>query len=288
MERLTYFLLPLMKVNFRTMYVRLLSILLVLPITLYCQNGQPQMAGARGAALANASVSFQDINAAFSNQAGLAYVDRFSVLAYGERRFMGLNQFSFAAALPSSELGTFGLSVQHLGIADFSEQKVGLAYARKLSKRLAMGAQFDYLSLRIPNYGVARLLTFELGLQAEVSDRLRVGAHVYSPMRVRIGEEQVLPTVLKIGGSYQPSADLQIFVELEQDMEYPLRAKVGLEYQPNETLYLRLGIATSPTLASFGLGLNLGALQLDFSTSYHQLLGITPSVGLCYQLPKED
>lgn len=245
------------------------------------------MAGARGAALGNASVTFQDIHAALSNQAGLAHIEEFSVLAYGERRFMGLNQFSFAAALPSSELGTFGLVVQQLGVADFSEQKVGLAYARKLSKRLALGAQFDYLSLRIPTYGIARLLTFELGLQAEVSERVQLGAHVYSPMRVRIGEERVLPTLLKIGGSYRASGELQVFVELEQDIDFPLRGKVGLEYQPTEVLFLRLGFATSPTLASFGIGLKLGALHLDFSSSYHQLLGLTPAFGLRYQLPEK-
>lgn len=270
------------------MHLRLLTLLCVLPYFAWSQAGQPQMAGARGAALANASVSFQDIHAAFSNQAGLAYLESFSVLAYGERRFMGLNQFSFAAALPTSEVGTFGLSIQHLGVASFSEQKVGLAYARKLSKRLALGVQFDYLSMRIPTYGIARLLTFEMGLQAEVSDRLCIGAHAYSPMRVRIGEEQVLPTVLKVGGSYEASEALQIFVELEQDIEFPLRGKVGLEYQPNDVLYLRLGFATGPTLASFGLGLKLGAMQLDFSSSYHQWLGLTPSVGLHYQLPEQN
>lgn len=253
--------------------------------TAIAQNGLPQNAGARGAAMGNAAVTFTDINSVFVNQAGLGYLEQAAVTVYGERRFLvadGLNSFLLGAAYPHKSLGTFGLSVHYFGFDAYNEQKIGLAYGRKLFKRFSLGAQFNYLATRIDQYGTAHNVTFELGILAKVTKHFHLGAHVFSPVRLQLPNGDYIPSLLKIGVAYLPSQQLRLTAELEKDLERPFNARFGVEYHPMEALYIRAGASTDPLLLSFGLGLRLKGLRMDVSTSYHQTLGFTPGLSVAY------
>ncbi|MCH2046410.1 MAG: hypothetical protein MK212_20010 [Saprospiraceae bacterium] len=253
------------------------------------QQGSPQNAGARGAAMGNASVTFTDINSAFSNQAGLAFLEELSFTAYGESRFLttGINSFLFGVAYPHKKLGTFGLTVNYFGFDAYSEQKIGISYARKLFKNLSLGVQLDYLGTRIPEYGSANSLTFELGLLAKVNDELSIGVHAYSPVRVPVhlganGNFDKISPIFKIGAAYTPSKHVILSGEIEKNLDHPFNGKLGIEYRPIDVFAIRAGVSTSPFLASFGFGLRLKSLDIDLASSYHQMLGFTPSLSVSY------
>jgi hypothetical protein len=266
--------------------IQFFAFLALLNSGLKAQNGTPQNAGARGAAMGNASVTFSDINSAFSNQAGLAFLEGLSFTAYGERRFLaeGLNSYLFAAAFPDAKIGTFGLSVNYFGFKDYNEQKIGLAYARKLAKNFSLGVQLDYLGTRIPNYGAAHSVTVEIGLLAKLSEKFSLGAHIYNPTHSKVGAQERLPSLVNIGLAYSPSKKVTLTGQLEKDIyDHPFAGRVGVEYRPVEALSLRAGIVASEAAqASFGIGVLVQSLRIDFATSYHQILGFTPSVSLSY------
>lgn len=249
------------------------------------QNGLPQNAGARGAAMANASLTFTDINSIFTNQAGLGYLEHLSFTAYGERRFLpadGLNSFLFGAAYPHKTIGTVGLSVHYFGYDKYNEQKIGLAYARKLFKRMSIGAQFNYIGTRIGEYGAAHSFTFELGILAKVTKHFSLAAHVFSPARIQLPNGDVLPSMFKLGVAYKPSDKVQLTGQIEKDLENPFNGRFGIEYHPISILYLRAGVSTTPVMASFGVGLNMRGLKIDIATNYHTVLGFTPSLSISY------
>jgi hypothetical protein len=270
----------------------LLFLITSISLELSAQNGTPQNAGARGAAMGNASVTFTDINSAFSNQAGLAFLEELNFTAYGEKRFLaeGLNSFLFAAAYPIDKVGTIGLTVNYFGFNAYNEQKIGLSYARKLAKNFSLGAQFDYLATRIPDYGTASSFTFELGMLAKLSKQVTLAAHTYNPINSKVAGLDRLPNLVKIGVGYSPSDKVTLTGELEKDIyNFPLVGKIGVEYRPMKALAIRAGFAANqPTIASFGLGLYLQGLRIDVASSYHQILGLTPSVSISYGLnPKK-
>lgn len=271
----------------------LLSTILVLLLTLssVAQNGIPQNAGGRGAGIANADLALTDINTIFVNQAGLGFLENLSFTAYGESRFLGatgINSFLVGVAYPNEKIGTFGLSMNYFGYGAYNEQKIGLAYARKLTKRFAIGAQFDYIGTRIAEYGSAHSFTFELGIIAKVTKHFHLGAHVFSPVRVQLPNGENLPSVFKLGGVYIPSSKVRISAQIEKDLEQAFVGRFGIEYHPMHALYLRAGVSTSPSLASFGLGLNLKGLKIDVATSYHLTLGFTPSLGVTYAVGEKQ
>jgi len=275
----------------------LMKPLFTLLLTIYClgytsismaQNGIPLQAGARGAALGGVGLNFEDINSSFTNQAGLAFIESLSFTAYGERRFLaeGLNSYLFAAALPLDNVGTIGLNFNSFGFASYQEQKIGLAYARKLAKNFSLGVQFDYLSTRIPNYGTAHNVTFEIGILAKLSEQVSIAAHTYNPIHVKLQPLERLPSLFNLGLTYTPSKKVSLLVELEKEIDdQALVGKFGIEYRPMDILSLRAGVsANQPAQVTFGLGLHLDNFTIDLASQYHQILGITPAISLSYQL----
>lgn len=264
-----------------------LLLFLLLPLSiqyLHAQNGAPPAAGARGVALGYTGVTFTDINSVFSNQAGLAHLENLAVTAFGEQRFLvsEIQSFSFGAALPTN-LGAFGLTLNYFGFEQYNEQRIGLAYGRSLFEKLSIGAQFLMVNTRIPEYGNKAAFTFEAGALVELLPQLNLGVHLFSPARVKVTEEDFLPTVFRLGVSYLPSDKLSLMAELEKDIDYDARARFGVEYQIIEPLSLRLGVATQPTLLSFGIGYALAnGLSIDIASSYHQVLGFTPAAGVTF------
>lgn len=249
------------------------------------QNHTPSATGADGLSMGGMRVVANDVYSVFGNQAGLAQLETTSFSVFGENRFAlaNINQFSAGVGIPTSA-GTFGLGLQYFGFEDYNEQKVSIAYARKLAKRFSIGAAVDYLNFRIPIEGNQGNITFELGLQGEVTDQITLGVLIFSPVTISWTENDVVPTIFALGGSYQPTDKIRIIAEVEKDFELPVNFKAGLEYRLIEVLAVRVGVNTYPIQNSFGLGIFLKNLQIDVAAVYHQVLGVTTGFSVKYDL----
>ena len=89
---------------------------------------------------------------------------------------------------------------------------------------------------------------------------------------------------MRFGLSYIFSEKVLISAESEKDIEFAPIFKSGIEYHIVKPLYLRIGIASNPTKNSFGFGLELKKLKLDFAFSRHNELGYTSMVSVIYDL----
>ena len=76
-------------------------------------------------------------------------------------------------------------------------------------------------------------------------------------------------------------------MELEKDLNQKNIVKIGIEYKPINSFYIRMGIATNPSLSCFGIGINLKQFKVDIASSYHSTLGLSPQIGLTYQFGKK-
>lgn len=262
----------------------LFSLILFSFAELAAQNGLNYAAGARGLAMANASTAFQDINSIFSNAAGLASLEKSGISLFAEQRFAVSEIKSVHAGFAHpTKSGTFGVRVQYYGFEDYNEQSIGLSYARKLLDKLSLGAQINYLNFRIPEYGNRGLVTFDIGLQSQILEDLRIGFHLANPIEQEIVVDDNLPTVFKVGIAYNPSKKVMLTLEGEKDIDFETRVKGGIEYWLVDALALRLGFASNPGTFSFGAGYDISEkLKIDFGASYHQILGFSPGIGILF------
>ncbi len=262
----------------------LLMLTLCSGLALNAQNGTPPVAGARGASMGGVGAAFEDVHSVFSNQAGMAEVDALGFSLLAEQRFLlnAIRTVSAGGVLPVKN-SRLGLALNYYGTDAYNEQRISLAYARKLMENFSIGAALDFLNTNIPEYGSKGVMTFELGLMARFSPQLNMGVHVFNPLNVELIEGEKLPSILKMGLKYSPSEKVDIFGEVSKDIDFDIRTHWGVEYEVIEDLNLRLGVATQPVEITFGAGYQLGnGLKIDVGSRYHEVLGISPSVGIVF------
>ena len=265
-------------------------ILLVLSMTfsfeLSAQEGKP-IIGAKNAALGGQSTTLSDVFAVFNNPAGIAALEGTSIGVYAENRFLieDLNLLGVSLALPTKS-GTFGLGGSFFGNAAYSESYLTLAYSRSLSNNLSIAVDFDYLNLSIEEFGTTSAFTFGLGIQYAPSKNVDIGAHIFNPIRVELtaNDTDNLPSIVKIGVAYHPEEEkFTLLGEVEKDIDREAVLKFGVDYELIEKLSLRAGISTNPAFSSFGLGLHLGKINLDFANRFHPVLGYSPHISVVYR-----
>jgi hypothetical protein len=278
-----------------------------LPTIIYSQNAFAPVGGGRGAGMGGASVAFNDINSAFSNPAGLAYLEHTAGTVYAERRYGASILLGNVALAKPSKFGTFGLQMQYFGNPDYSDQKLGLLYARKLFQNLSLGTSINALNTSTSLNGNITTLSFELGLSCQMLKELRLGASVYNPIHARtvksnLFPEDFIPTILRVGAAYLPSEKVTIVFEAEQNINYSipisttpnptnsfgnplaLTVKAGMEYHLSEALTARVGYKTNPSILTFGLGYRLqNGARIDAAGLRHNVLGFTPGVSFSYE-----
>jgi len=242
--------------------------------------------GAKSIAMGNASVMNDDLWGAFNNQAGLAGIKKFSVGFMYENQFLikELGIKAGALAIPVNN-GTFGLSFAQYGFNLYNENKVGLAYAMNLSNRLSAGIQIDYLMTQLAeNYGKKDIFTFEIGLMGKVTDNFILGAHVFNPINIKLTDdvEERIPSRIRFGMKYIVNSAVNFVAETEKDINHKAIFRAGVEYEIVNNIFVRTGIGTTPSIFSFGFGVNLNNLKIDFGTSMHNTLGYSPALSLVY------
>jgi hypothetical protein len=236
-------------------------------------------------------VASPDLWSANNNQAAMAfYGASFGAGFYYQNSFMlketSLNNGALMYSTPS---GTFGLTINAFGYSNFNTKKIGLGYAKKLASRFSAGVQLDYINIFVGgNYGSRNLFTFELGLYAEATENISIGAHVFNPVRVKVADynDERLPLVFNLGMLWKASKNFSLTAEAESDIDNKTIFKAGLEYKIIDMLYARLGVSNNPNIFSFGAGLHLGNFRLDFSSTMHQMLGYSPQVSVVYEFDK--
>ena len=244
-------------------------------------------AGSRSRAMADASVTFSDVWAYHHNPAGLALVKKASVGIAYENRFLlrELQTQSAACALPLKK-GVVSIGFQRFGYSQFTTAKSGLGYSLQLSELLSLGVQLNLHHLRIgQGYGNAFKATGEVGLLATIKPGWDVGFSVVNLTRTKLSayQEDRLTTAIRLGTSYSFSSKLLVCVEGEKHIEYPMRAKVGLEYLPLKQIAFRAGLGTQPFEMNAGFGYSFNTkFSLDLGSSYTQNLGWSPNFSLSY------
>jgi hypothetical protein len=243
--------------------------------------------GARFAGMGNADITLTDLWCVSGNQAGLAGIEHPVAGAYYQQHWLvpDLAMQGLAFALPVGK-GCFAASANSFGNTLYAQRNFALAYAMKLGEGLRVGVQLDYMDLRLgEGYGSTNAVTAEAGVQAQLTEHLWIGAHLYDPNRAALGGpyDEKEPMEISAGLGYTFSEQVVLTGEISKDIDRMEQFHAGIEYRPTSVLFLRTGISTGPAKAHFGAGIRLKRLDLDMAAVMRSQLGLTPMVNLNYR-----
>ncbi len=240
---------------------------------------------AESRALGGSLAAASGIQSLFGNPAGLTSIENFGALATAETRFAGTGiLLGGAGAVIPSDLGVFGINLTYYGLPAYNEQSVGLSYARQLFESFSLSVQAKLFNTSIEEYGSQFTISGTLGLQAKISKSITVGTYIQNPIRSEITPGQFLPTIISIGAQYAFPEKLKLLLSIEKDLERAFGIQAGVEYQPAEQLFLRVGVNSYAPELSFGLGFKISEkIRIDAMAAYHQILGLSPGFTFIYQ-----
>ena len=225
----------------------------------------------------------QDPFSCTSNQAALSNIQHPAIGVYSERRFLlaATSYYSLVAVFPS-RLGRFGAQLNYGGSKNFSENKIGLAYARSLGVKLDIGIQFNYYGYRVPAYNSAAAINFEAGLIMHFSEKFHGGIQAYNPVGGKLEKAtgEKLASVYKMGFGYDASPVFFAGMEVIKEENIPVNCIASLLYRFAGRFFARIGIATESSAVFGGAGWHWNDLRVDVSASYHPQLGFSPGIML--------
>ena len=248
--------------------------------------------GGRAAAMGGTSVASRGLWAMQNNPAGLAYLDRFSLGLYYENRwFLPETAYKSGAVALPTQFGCLGVSFNQFGSSKYSENKFGLAYAKAFGPYFQMGLQLDYLLIsQGDTYGRQSAVTFELGIQSQVTEKLRLGTYIFNPVSFRLQQslnQEKLPIVFRFGAAYQFTKDFVGQCEVEKNTTRGgISLRGGLEYEVLRSFHVRAGVQSNPGILTFGLGYALRFLTIDAAAQLHQELGASIQIGMVVSIGK--
>ena len=183
---------------------------------------------------------------------------------------------SMALQWNTGNTGTALAMYEHNGNTDYNEQQVGLGYVMKVTSWLNVGVAGRYLysGTSDGHYASQQWLAASALLMAQVTKStslvLLAGHRPWDDIR---------PMRFHLQAAYKPLPALLTLMELES--EECLRWRFGMEYCYEGHYFVRAGMATHPTVLTFGLGMRQGRhYALDLAIEAHNTLGITPQITL--------
>ena len=244
--------------------------------------------GARSNSMANASVALVDGWAYHNNPGALGDLKKMEIGVSYENRFLlkDLQSQGLVYALPL-RVGVVSFGSQLFGSDAYKSYRVGGGYSMRLTDKLFIGVQLNYQGFRLSsNYGSKNTITAEVGIFSKLTEKWNIGVSVFNLGRTKISsfQDERLNTLLRIGSTYQLSSKVLFAMEAEKNINYQLRFKSAFEYSPVKKIFLRAGIKTQPIAFTFGFGYKSKFVQLDFGSSYNQLLGWSPHISFTYKI----
>jgi hypothetical protein len=261
----------------RQFFLIILALVYVIPC--FAQGGFTQMGTARSRANGYNTENFRDANAVFHNQAGSAFVDRHTWVLSGENRFLlsGLTHGLAGYILPT-KTGNFSLMAGTYGNEHYRENKIGIGYARKLTKETAIGAQVNYMFVQVAEGGTAGAVNMDLGIQQKILDYLSLGFQVCNPVRRSFANGYTPPTIFRLGSQLTLSEKVILLAGIEKQTDWKENIKLGLEYNLHPNFIARAGLQTQPRSVAAGFGLKIhDKIFMDFAAEWQSIIGISPA-----------
>lgn len=269
---------------------RISSTIFIIAFSWLFANAQEEhnfSSGARVSGLSGAGTVSTDLWANFHNQAGLAWIEDFTLGLHYENKF-AFSLFSlqsFALAIPVRN-GTIGGSIAIFGNPKYFESKISLAFGKPFGKKFAAGIQLDMLGIyQSLDYGNVTTLAVEGGIMAKPTEKIILGLYVYNPTGAYFKEfaDKEIPVIFEFGLGYQMNEKLLFVAEAEKKIGYDMVVIAGAEYYFLGSVCARAGVSTFRySNYSFGVGFSQKRIKADLAFSEHKTLGYSSHFSMSF------
>ena len=250
------------------------------------------MTGAKSHSLGNIVTTTDD----FINPAGIINDKSENREQYNQIYGISVNNSFFIKELKSMVAGwringknkDFSVLITRYGYQQYSELTCGLSVGKTLYENLSLGVRLNYFRMDfIDNQDNIFAVYPDIGINYKPVENLLLSMLISNPFTItyRAGNSNYyLPFSYALGMLYNVSNQLNFYIEAEKSYNIPFCFKTAFSWIPFKSLSFNIGFYTQPRVPTAGLGFYIGNIRADFAYRYHNVLGLSPSVSLTYNL----
>ena len=225
----------------------------------------------------------------YSNMA-LLKADRYIIAGLSNRfeskellsRYVGLS-------IKQSKYDFWGFTYEQYGFKEYLESQMGLAYARRLFKNLAISVQARYNRVRILNYGSAGNLSFSMGATGQLPSNIKYALYISSIETIDKDQYDRIDAQVYFGLAKEISKNAKMHLEITNtSFSIPtIRLAFELSISPQFDLYW--GTDFGDTIVAWGFDFALKRyLNLSCGIRIADGLGWTPALSLSSSIKSLD
>lgn len=205
---------------------------------------------------------------------------------YSNRYWLkALSTYSLSAGLPGRWLD-MSLYISRFGMSAYNENKLSVSASKQLGSTLSLGIRINYILVQMAEAENVHAVTVDAGLMYEPAENLCLAAVVYNPFRrgvVKGDRTEKLPQAVAAGVSYRFLGRMLVAAEVYKESRRGPSYRFGAEYEPVDMFVIRAGLSSSPFVPTAGIGLRLGAFDVDLAFAGQASLGPVVCSGLTFR-----
>jgi len=252
--------------------------------------GQDTWPEASSAALGGAYVCRAAYSSAGMNQAGLGVAEQHSLTLHHSRPYLlrELGQSSLAGQFITGN-GALGIALSTQGIKGLRQSSFWLSYGLKLHPNIAAGIGIHLWNTSIEEQLMyAGGISFALGIQTRINERMIVGAHVQHPaswnsLTLLFSYPRM---TIAAGISYTFLSAVTLYSEIHVKAQYGIILVEGVEWFLNERVSMSAGFSDKPFTFSWGISLLHSRWSLQFAFQYRTASGTVPYTSLTHAIAR--
>jgi hypothetical protein len=194
-----------------------------------------------------------------------------------------LNEARFLSAMVVHPLrgSQLGLFVSHSGFRDFAESSVSVLYARNLGK-VFLGTEFIFLYSMASGFGTVANVNGGISCRLQLSQAFNAGFRIRNVAGLFFKNENNYAPILQAGAGFDFSEAVHLGCDWLQEPARSPIVTTGLLYRFHRLFIAIFGTMWSPCQPYGGFQLQQGNWKLLMKSSFHPVLGWSPSVGISF------
>lgn len=248
----------------------------ILPAILFstlcsCAQTAPVIWGARAASLGNCSALVTDGGSVRNNPATLQSQQSSAWFCYEARPALtGADRIS-AVVMGKLFSGALAAGLFRFGDDLYSEQQVVIAYSHAIGST-SIGLATSLWQQSTPTDVRLSDLSFSFGGVTQIGNAIRTGAFITN-FNQAIGANEMLPVRMVAGIACRLSDQFELMTEVDKDIDHDAQYRTGMEFNYKKKIFFRTGFNLHPAIATFGMGVAMKRLAIDFAFQNSGYLG---------------
>lgn len=236
--------------------------------------------------MSNSVVATKQFHSAFQINPAVSSVTKKMNISLSYYKPFNLTELNFASIITNFKYKGFGVGFTFscFGNSIYEENHFTINLSHSvISNKLDFGANLNWYSLKVKNYGSIHAVGLDVGVQYTIHSNLLAAFSIQNVNQpVLQSKSNEIPVVTNWGLELNIDDQFSTNIAVVKESWFPVSFHFGLLYKASSFIAFNSGFNTNPAVPSLGLRFTPNWISINYAIQYHFELGPTHFWGLSF------